>query len=183
MTVQELLEFVPSTKRIFIKPSGRRTYYEGTVEDAPESLMDAVVEEISSKPCGDDASELGIWVERNEIWNLMVDGIPDVKEFSDIADHWYWQIREYPEIYRTDVIEGIAKNHAARWFRYYVKDGEAPPTEEQVRAWHKKWQQEDEAEDEQDRLAYEEAMAEYIRSGEKSTTVAEFWEELGLDEE
>lgn len=135
MTVRELLELVAPTIRILIKPSGKKIYFEGKSSDAPESLMDTTVLEISARLNDDDALVLCIWVEHNGTWDLMIEGIPDMRKFPDMADAWYFQITEYPEIFKKDVLDGIAKNRTQRMTRYWESRGNTRPTTEELRKW------------------------------------------------
>ena len=134
MIVRDLLDLMVGEKRIFIKPSGRRVYYEGYASDAPESLMDAIVREINPKTVSDEIG-LGIWIDNIEEWDWMVDGDSDIKEFPDIADSWYYQILLNRDFYKQDIAEGIKLNREERKDRYWKNNGEKKPSVEEIQKW------------------------------------------------
>ena len=136
MTVRELLDLMVEEKKIFIKPSGRRSYYEGYASDAPESLMDVMVREINPK-IESDEPVLGIWIDNIEEWDWMADGISDIKEFPDIADAWYYQILLNRDFYKQDIAEGIKLNQEERKDRYWKNTGERKPSVEEIQKWIK----------------------------------------------
>ena len=140
MVVRDLLDLMVGDRKIFIKPSGRRTYYEGYANDAPESLMDAIVIELCPKIINDDPM-LGIWIDNIEEWDWMVDGTSDIKEFPDIADAWYYQIISNRDFYKQDIADGIKLNREERKDRYWKNNGERKPSVEEIQ----KWIQEEEA--------------------------------------
>lgn len=71
MTVKDLLDVMVPEKEIFIKPAGRRTYFDGTAGDVPDDLYDAVVLEIAPQVYRDESynpiknyyGAWGVWVE------------------------------------------------------------------------------------------------------------------------
>lgn len=74
MKVRDLMEVVVNEKDIFIKPSGRPVYYEGTIGNTPCVLLDATIREISPRGYyNEDIAEtqrittsIGIWVDNIE---------------------------------------------------------------------------------------------------------------------
>lgn len=81
MTVKELLDVMSDQKEIFIKPNGRRMYFDGIAEDVPEELYDAVVTEIAPQVHRDDGYNairkyyggMGVWVNPIPVWDAIAD--------------------------------------------------------------------------------------------------------------
>lgn len=81
MTVKELLDVISAQKEIFIKPCGRRMYFDGIAEDVPEDLYNAVVTEIVPQVYRDDDynairryyGAMGVWVIPIPAWNEKAD--------------------------------------------------------------------------------------------------------------
>ena len=81
MTVRELLDVISASKEVFIKPPGRRLYFDGIAEDVPESLLDAVVTEIVPQVYRDSDYDavrkyyggFGVWVNPIPMWDEWVD--------------------------------------------------------------------------------------------------------------
>ncbi len=71
-TIRQIYDLVSPTHNVFIKPNGRKVYFEGVFEDIPEFLLDVPVTEMSSKVYANDSYEIkvcnfyscfGFWVE------------------------------------------------------------------------------------------------------------------------
>lgn len=89
MTVRELLEVISNNKDIFIKPCGKRIYFDGSTSDVPETLMDAKIIEIAPQIYKNDPDMnrkfywgLGVWVESIKEFDVMYDCIEDFTEFT-----------------------------------------------------------------------------------------------------
>ena len=89
MTVKELLDVVAFDREIFIKPSGRRTYYEGTVKCVPKALYGATVVELVPQIYKNDPNEdrrfyygWGVWVENISEFDALYDGMENYETFS-----------------------------------------------------------------------------------------------------
>lgn len=117
MTVRDLLDLMPGRKDVCIKPGGRREYFFGRAEDAPESLMNVTVTEIQAKEGG----ELGIWVDAIEEWDAMVDAFPGISETPAIADNIYYDIMADHERWVNELKDGIEKAREKRKYRYQTE--------------------------------------------------------------
>lgn len=81
MTVRELLDVISPRMEIFIKPNGRRLYFEGVADDTPEDLFGAVVTELVPQVYRDDECDaikkfygaLGVWVNAIPEWDERAD--------------------------------------------------------------------------------------------------------------
>lgn len=108
MTVADLIEVIEFDDReIFIKPQGRRMYFDGTVAQVPECLkyctVQSVTPQIYANYTATDAfkfipdsnhlfrSGWGVWINNIPELDELVDRVPDfVKDFSG---------KEYDELY------------------------------------------------------------------------------------
>lgn len=89
MTVKELLDVIPFDNEMFIKPSGKRKYYEGTVKDVPKALYEATVVEIVPQIYKNDPDEnrrfyygWGVWVNNIPEFDALYDGMERYETFS-----------------------------------------------------------------------------------------------------
>lgn len=121
MTVRELLDLVTPKKGIFIKPNGRRAYYEGRAGEAPESLMESTVSEVSPALNEDDIPVIGIWIDPIPEWDLMVDIDSYVRNIPDLADAMYQDILEHHETRMAEGVEILKENRKNRMNRYWVR--------------------------------------------------------------
>ena len=135
MTVREILTLIAPSKRIFIKPSGNKIYFEGKASTAPESLMETKVLEIGARMRDDDDLALGIWVEHEETWDLMIEGYSDFQEFPDIADACYLQSTIDPVFFKQDALNAIERNRKQRMVRYWNERKNPIRMPEIVRKW------------------------------------------------
>ena len=86
MTVKDLLEVIGFEKEIYIKPSGRRTYYDGTTKKVPKCLMNMTVREIVTEvnyESDERATKryyggFGIYVDSDSALDCLVDAIPNI---------------------------------------------------------------------------------------------------------
>ena len=81
MTVRELLELIPHNPEIYIRPSGRKMYYDGHVEDIPETLKDAVVEELCTSIFRNDEGQNKRFYTG---FGFIVARVPEYEFFTDI---------------------------------------------------------------------------------------------------
>lgn len=94
MTVRELLDVLAAPMEIFIKPAGRRMYFDGPAEEVPEGLLDAFVQEVSPRVVHDDDpfaikryyGFLGIWVEPIAEWDERADREKKTAKRKERAD-------------------------------------------------------------------------------------------------
>lgn len=135
MTVRELLTLIAPSERIFIKPSGNKTYFEGKASAAPESLMETKVLEIGARTRDDDDIALAVWVEHEETWDLMVEGIPDFQEFPDMADACYLQSTIDPVFFKQDTLNTIERKRKQRMVRYWNERKNPMSMPEIVQRW------------------------------------------------
>ena len=103
MTIRDFLAVTASDKDVFIKPAGRKCYYEGTMNDIPETLKDAEIEEISPRIYANDPEAnarfcvgWGIWVARIPEYEYIMGGRPEICNW---AGH---DIDEVIELYRAE---------------------------------------------------------------------------------
>ena len=90
MTIRELLEVFAPEREIYIKPNGRRVYFDGITEDVPECLMELSVQEILPRifPTESDRSNyrfywaLAVYVDAVPLLNAIVDAVPDIAKTS-----------------------------------------------------------------------------------------------------
>lgn len=116
MTVRDLLDLMPGSKDVCIKPGGRREYFSGIAEDAPESLMEMTVTEIQAKEGG----ELVIWIDSIKEWDAMVDAFEGISETPDIADNIFCNIMVDHERWMKDLENQIEIEKENRKFRYQI---------------------------------------------------------------
>lgn len=122
MIVRELLEFLSETRTVKLQPNGRRIYYLGSAKDIPESLMECEVTELAPGLDDDDNPIMGIWVNRDKDWDLMVDCFGTADDVvSSAFDGAYYQLiedRETQEQEAQKIIQTNRENRRNRWFSH-----------------------------------------------------------------
>jgi hypothetical protein len=81
VTIRQIKEISSQNRRVFIKPSGRRIYYIGNMNDIPCSLLDSPIIEISAQAFYDDDihaikryyAELGLFINPIPEWDKQID--------------------------------------------------------------------------------------------------------------
>lgn len=97
--------------------------------------METKVLEIGARMRDDDDLALGIWVEHEETWDLMIEGYSDFQEFPDIADACYLQSTIDPVFFKQDALNAIERNRKQRMVRYWNERKNPIRMPEIVRKW------------------------------------------------
>lgn len=92
MIIRELCEVISQGKQVFIKPPGRRLYFQGTALEIPDGLLECIVREINPQCFYEDdvhsikryRVELGIWVDSIPEWDKKAD--EDIKKDREIIN-------------------------------------------------------------------------------------------------
>ncbi len=116
LTVRDVLEMVTQKKDVKIKPNGRREYYFGTAENVPEGLMGLNVTELAPCMDKDDNLYLGIWVNADKDWNLLVDVFGELNDSGHpyTIDGIYWELTENREEVEEKLKELVLLNQEDR---------------------------------------------------------------------
>lgn len=117
MTVKDLLDVISFDKEIFIKPSGRRTYYEGTTKGVPKSLYEAKIIEINPQIYKSDFdannrfyAAWGVWVENIFEFDALYDGFEKYETYTgEEIDSAYVHMTNRKEEWLRDLKEKAEK--------------------------------------------------------------------------
>ena len=109
MTVADLLEVIEFGERdIFIKPTGRRTYFDGTVATVPECLKQCTIRSLAPQiyPNYTSTPAFGFIPDSNRLFRsgfgVWIDHIPELDELVDLVPG-YWEDfsgKEYDKLYQ-----------------------------------------------------------------------------------
>lgn len=120
MIVRELMELISTTRTVKIKPNGRRIYYLGSAKDIPEGLMECEVTELGPVLDDEDNLIMGIWVNKDKDWDLMVDCFGTADDVvSSAFDGAYYQLindREAQEQEAQKIIQSNRESRRDRWY-------------------------------------------------------------------
>lgn len=81
LKIKDIYDVLLGSTEVFIKPSGRRVYFVGTVDEIPEELLKAIITEVNPNCRYEDDETsvkrwkafIGIWVEPITSWDIIAD--------------------------------------------------------------------------------------------------------------
>lgn len=141
MKVRELVKVIGGNKELFIKPDGHRCYFEGLIDDIPESLMGATIRELAPQiNYYEDKTNpkryywsLGLWVTPIREWDALVDANPEIIKWEgEYSDLLYYAIIENYDNFMEDLAQTAKENNQKNLTQFNIiwkewqKEGKLP---------------------------------------------------------